>query len=67
MAKTIRVWEVLVDTNGAGPAGDGTIVRRFRSEKEAKSVASSSTCYGRPAEAKPFDAPRRLAERWGLA
>ena len=66
-AKTIMVWEVLADGPGSGPAGDGTHVRRFRSEREAHTFAAQSTCYGRPTEARLAEVPRRIAERWGMA
>jgi hypothetical protein len=65
--RTIRVWEVLVDGAGEGPAGDGTYVRRFGSEREAVGFASQATCYGGPATVDFVDAPARLAGRWGFA
>jgi hypothetical protein len=64
---TVRVYEVLYDTESEGPAGDGTVIARFRKEREAETFARGETCYGRPAKASPVDAPRRLAQRWGMA
>ena len=49
--KPITIFEVLHDTNGDGPAGDGTVVARFRAKSEA--------------EAREVSRP--LARRWGLA
>lgn len=51
----------------AGPAGDGTFVQRFRSEREAERFAKQNTCYGREAKAIRNEVPRRLAQRWGMA
>jgi hypothetical protein len=66
-SKTVRVWEVVADTDGEGPAGDGTVVFRFGSEHEAEAFAARSTCYGRPAIAHATDAPKHVAARWGFA
>ena len=63
----VRVYEVLIDSNALGPACDGTVVRRFRSEREALQCAAQSTCYGSPARANPVDVPKHVARRWGLA
>ena len=65
--RAVRVWEVVADTDRPGPAGDGTVVFRFKSESEAKAFAARSTCYGHPAEAIATDAPARIAARWGFA
>jgi hypothetical protein len=65
--KLVTVWEVLCDVDGDGPAGDGTVIRRFRSEPEARRVARESTRYGRPAEAHASEVPAQLARRWGVA
>jgi len=65
--RLIRVYEVLADTAGEGPTGDGTVVFRFRRKREAEQFAARSTCWGRPAAVQAHDAPRRLAERWGVA
>ncbi len=64
---TVRVYEVLYDTMFDGPTGDGTVIARFRGQREADHFASRNTCYGRPAKASPVDAPRKLAQRWGMA
>lgn len=64
MTATIRVWEVLVDTDGEGPMGDGTVIVRFKSERAATEYASGQTCYGRPATACVTEPPRRIAARW---
>jgi hypothetical protein len=66
-AKPVRVWEVLHDTDGEGPTGDGTVIARFRRESDATKFAAGLTCYGRPAKADSCDVPRRLAQRWGVA
>ncbi len=66
-ARTVRVYEILVDGPGEGPAGSGTYVRRTRDRREADRIAASSTCWGRPAQVTEVDAPRDLARRWGLA
>lgn len=68
--KPVVVYEVLFDGDSdgpAGPAGDGTFVRRFRSEREATSFAKQNTCYGREAKAIRNEVSRRLAQRWGMA
>ncbi len=63
---TVKVWEVLADTDGEGPAGDGTVVSRFRSERDANAFAARSTCWGRAATASMVEVPRRIAARWGV-
>lgn len=65
--RTVKVWEVLADIDGDGPACDGTAVFRFRTEREARDFAARSTTYGRPAKADVTDAPLRIARRWGMA
>lgn len=66
--RTVRVWEVLVDIDGDGPAADGTRVFRFRSEREARTFAAGKTCYGSPdPSVTSTDAPLHLATRWGMA
>lgn len=65
-SKTVRVYEVLIDTDSEGPACDGTQVRRFRKESDAKTCADENTCYGRPATYSSTDAPRHVARRWGM-
>jgi len=62
----VRVWEVLADGPGEGPAADGTFVHRFRSERDAKTFAATNTVYGRPCNVNVDDVPRRLAQRWGV-
>ena len=65
MAKqTFRVYEVLADIDGDGPACDGTAVFRFRNEQTANGFAASSTCYGRPAKVQFDDVPKRIFQRW---
>lgn len=66
MAKGITVYEVLADTDGEGPAGDGTKVFRFRRKRDADDFAKGATCWGVPATVSSVDVPRRLAARWGL-
>lgn len=67
MAKGIRVFEVLADIDGDGPACDGTKVFRFWHEREANSFAARSTCYGRPATVTSDVVSPQLARRWGRA
>jgi hypothetical protein len=64
--KTIRIFEVLHDTDSEGPAADGTQIARFDDESEAKRFAAAHTVYGRPASVLIADVPRSLAERWGF-
>ena len=65
--KGITVFEVMVDGAGEGPAGDGTYIRRFRSQYDAVAFASGKTCYGRPAEVIAVEGvSRQLAARWGV-
>jgi hypothetical protein len=66
MAKDVTVYEVLADGEGQGPAGDGTYVRRFRTEAEALAFAKVSTCYGGKCRVQTCVAPRALARRWGI-
>lgn len=65
--RTVRVYEVLFDGEGAGPAGDGTHVARFTVQALANKFASENTAWGRPAKATAVDAPVSLARRWGIA
>ncbi len=68
MAKLVKVWEVLADGPGEGPAGDGTFVRRFRSEAEATRFAKSATLYGQSnVPVTLVEVSRQLASRWGMA
>lgn len=67
MARSIKVFEVLADTDGEGPTGDGTVVFRFRRKREADAFAARNTCWGHPASVSEHEAPLRLAQRWGLA
>lgn len=66
MSKPVTVFEVLHDTDREGPAGDGTVIARFRREALAETFASSHTCYGRPATVSKVTVSRRLAQRWGM-
>lgn len=61
------IFEVLHDTDSDGPAGDGTVIARFRTLKSAETFASRHTCYGRPATVQEARVPYRLAARWGVA
>lgn len=66
--KLVKVWEVLADGPGEGPAGDGTHVYRFRSEREATEFAKGKTLYGRDTvTADMVEVSRKLAQRWGMA
>lgn len=65
-AKTVKVWEVVYDGKGSGPAGDGTYIYRTKSEKEAKAFAKQNTAWGKPTEARMTEAPANVAARWGL-
>jgi hypothetical protein len=65
----VVVFEVLHDTDGEGPAGDGTVIARFRKQADADRFAKQSTCYGR-AISTPVagsSVPKRLAARWGVS
>lgn len=67
-AGNVNVWEVLYDGPGAGPAGDGTYVERFRTAASANAFARGRTAYRRgSAIVTKVSVPRRLAARWGLA
>lgn len=63
----MKVYEVLADTDTLGPAGDGTVVFRFRTRREADTFAAKNTCYGRPCEVSDVIVPVRTAARWGVA
>jgi hypothetical protein len=71
MAKsaTVKVYEVLFDGAGDGPACDGTFTQRFRSQADANAFATGRTCYGNPCRVPvpASDIPRRIAARWGMA
>ncbi len=67
--RTVRVYEVLFqgpEDGPAGPAGDGTFVRRFDSKRDAEAFAAGETIWGRPAKVDVTDAPARVANRWGF-
>lgn len=64
---TVKVHEVLADTNHAGPAGDGTVIFRFKRLADAEAFAKIHTCYGRPATIMTSDVPRRIATRWSYS
>lgn len=66
-SKTIVVYEVMIDTDGTGPMGDGTVIRRFDNAYNADLCAAENTCYGRPAYATKVEVPARIAARWGFA
>ncbi len=63
----MTIYEVLYDTDGEGPTGDGTVIERFTDRGEAARFAAGNTCWGRPADASERDVSRKLARRWGLA
>ncbi len=65
--KTVTVYEVLFMADAEGPAGDGSHIRRFTDETEAKTFAAGKRCYSGKAEAKATEAPLATARRWGLA
>lgn len=68
MAREKTVYEVLVDTDTAGPAGDGTIICRFWTKASADKCAAAPTCYGRPATVQAVeDVPPRLFNRWSIS
>lgn len=66
MTKFVTVYQVLYDTDGQGPTGDGTVFARFRRAKDAEAFAKINTCYGRPTAVTIDQVPRRIAERWGM-
>lgn len=64
--KLVRIYVVIADGPGDGPAGDGTFINRFKSERTATAFAATATCYGRAATVTADDVPRRLAQRWNV-
>jgi hypothetical protein len=71
-SKTIKVFEVLYHSDNprdayAGAAGDGSFIARFRKRADAEAFARGKRCYSGDASVSECDAPRRLAQRWGLA
>jgi len=71
MAKTIKVYEVLFHSDNpsqayAGAFGDGSFIQRFRKEADAVRFAASHEYYGKPCTVGGIDAPKRLAQRWGV-
>ena len=65
-SKTVKIWEVIYDGTGSGPAGDGTFIYRTKSQKEAEAFAKRNTAWGRPTEARVADVPVAIARRWGF-
>lgn len=67
--RTVRIYTVVAQVGaiGGGPAGDGSRVFRFRSEREARSFAVGKALYGQPATVDSDDVPVHLARRWGVA
>lgn len=67
--RTIRIYTVVAQVGavGGGPAGDGSRVFRFRSEREAKSFAVGKALYGQPTTVDVDEVPVSLARRWGVA
>lgn len=61
--KTVRVYEVLYDTDIDGSDCDGTDNLRFRTEDEANRFAARNAYYGRPAKVTVIDVPRHIAQR----
>jgi hypothetical protein len=66
-AATVTVWEVLYLCDGPGQYGDGVATARFRSERDAKAFAAGRRYYSGPATATMTKAPRKVAQRWGMA
>lgn len=66
-AGTVTVWEVLYLCDGPGRFGDGVATARFRSERDAKAFAAGQRYYNGPATATMTRAPRKVAQRWGMA
>lgn len=62
--KTKRVYEILADGKGSGPAGDGTYVVRFRKQGDADAFAKTATYYGRPTSVTTADVSTKLYRRW---
>ena len=65
--RTVKLYEVLADTDAAGPAGDGVQVFRFHDKRTAEDFAARSTSWGNPTKAIEVNAPLRIARRWGMA
>jgi hypothetical protein len=65
-ARTVKVWEVIYDGKGSGPSGDGTFIYRTRDQREAEAFAKQHTAWGRPTKAQMTEAPKHIAERWGI-
>ena len=65
-ARLVDVYEVVVDTDTPGPAGDGTKVVRFLDKAEAVALAARSTCWGKQAIVLTATRPRQAIKRWGL-
>lgn len=64
--RMVRVYEVIYDGEGPGPAGDGTFIFRTRNKKVAEDFAREHTAWGRPTEATSAEVPAQLASRWGV-
>jgi hypothetical protein len=62
--KTVRVWEVCIDTDDDYNGNVRTL--RSRDERHMRNMAAISTYMGRPATVIASDVPRSLARRWGL-
>ena len=70
--KKIKVFAVLFDgpqDGPAGPAGDGTFIKRFgpKGGADAAKFAAENTYYGKPSKVDEDMASMRLARRWGVA
>jgi hypothetical protein len=62
--KLYKVYEVLADISGDGPACDGTKVFRFKRQAEANAFAARNTCYQRPCKVSEVEVSKRLMDRW---
>ena len=74
MSKPVKIFEVLYhdDTRPYGGAmGDGSFIERFKGtqagQKAAETFAKGRSYYGHPAEAKPAEVSKSVAQRYGLA
>jgi hypothetical protein len=64
--REVTIYEVIYDGHGAGAAGDGTHIARFKSASDAARFAANHTAWGRPTKADAAKVPVRLARRWGV-
>lgn len=64
--REVTIYEVIYDGHGAGAAGDGAHIARFKSASDAARFAANHTAWGRPTKADAAKVPVRLARRWGV-